>query len=147
MIEKMTYKPLQMIAEDGDDLHVIAACLQDALIPLSGIEYDEKEGYFCLVANRFCWECESETLDGNDYYTRVAAGLSFRHVTDVHKKDINIHNQHELINLLTIHQQEDDFIHLIFSGGSEIKLKIDKLNCHLKDIDEPYPTSKRPSHK
>ena len=40
----MPYAPLKIIAEDHEDLQVIAACLQDALIPLSGMEYDAKKG-------------------------------------------------------------------------------------------------------
>ena len=142
----MSYTPLQMTAEDSDDLQVMAACLQDALIPLSGIEYDQKDGHFHIIANRFCWECEPDNLDGNSYYSRVAAGIAFHHVKDVHKKGIDLHNKNELINLLTIHQEENNCIHLIFSGGSEIKLIVDKISCHLKDMDEPYPTANRPSH-
>ncbi len=141
-----TYKPLRMTAEDRDDLQVIAACLQDALIPLSGMEYDQENGHFHLIANRFCWECEPETLNGASYYARVAAGLAFHHVKDIQKKDIDLQNTHELINLLTIHNEENGSIHLIFSGGSEIKLVVDKLCCHFKDMDEPYPTPNKPWH-
>ncbi len=142
----MSYKPLRMTAEDEDDLEVLSACLQDALIPLSGMEYDIEKGHFHLIANRFCWECDPEVLEGNSYYVRVAAGLSFHHVKDVQKKGIDSENKTELVNLLTIHNRDGGCIHLIFSGGSEIKLSVDKLSCHLKDVDEPYPTPNRPSH-
>lgn len=141
-----TYKPLKIFAEDADDLQVIAACLQDALIPLSGIDYDKKGGHFHLIANRFCWECEPEDCDGNSFYARVAAGLAFHHVKEVQKKDLHLKNKEELVNLLTIHNAEDGCIHLIFSGGAEIKLKVDKLCCQLKDVDEPYCTSNKPCH-
>jgi len=142
------YTPLRMIAQDGDDLHVIAACLQDALVPLSGLEYDKEGGHFHLVANRFCWECESDDQEkGISCYTRVPAGLAFHHVTEVQKKGLDLHHTNELVNLLTIHNVESDtWVHLVFSGGSEIKLKVDKLSCHLKDMDEPYPTSNKPEH-
>ncbi|MBI2706854.1 MAG: DUF2948 family protein [Proteobacteria bacterium] len=144
-----TYTPLRMIAQDGDDLHVIAACLQDALVPLSGLEYDKEGGHFHLVANRFCWECESDDKDkGISCYTRVPAGLAFHHVTEVQKKGLDLHNTSELVNLLTIHNVENgNCIHLVFSGGSEIKLTVDKLSCHLKDMDEPYPTPNKPEHE
>ncbi|MBX9621371.1 MAG: DUF2948 family protein [Alphaproteobacteria bacterium] len=142
----MPYAPLKIIAEDHEDLKVIAACLQDALIPLSGMEYDVKQGHFHIVANRFCWECEPETLEGQPYYARVVSGLAFHHVKEVQKKCLDLHNENELVNLLTIHNMEDGCVHLIFSGGSEIKLKVDKLCCHLKDVNEPYPTSHKPSH-
>ena len=83
-----TYTPLRMMAQDGDDLHVIAACLQDALVPLSGLEYDKEGGNFHLLANRFCWECESDDQEqGISCYTRVPAGLAFHHVACRLKKN------------------------------------------------------------
>lgn len=145
-MKKMAYKPLKVLVEDAEDLQVIAACLQDALIPLSGIKYDPALKQFYLVANRFCWECEPETVGGNTYHARVAAGLAFHHVKNVQKKGLNLDQHHELVNLLTIHNSEKGCIHLIFSGGSEIKLEVDNLCCHLKDMDEPYPTSNQPKH-
>lgn len=142
----MSYKPLKVLVEDQEDLEVIAACLQDALIPLSGMNYDATLGQFHVIANRFCWECEPENVKGNDYYARVAAGLAFHHVKQIQRKGLDLKNQDELVNLLTIHNSENGCIHLVFSGGSEIKLEVDKLCCHLKDIDEPYPTSHKPEH-
>lgn len=142
-----TYMPLHMLAKDGDDLQVIASCLQDALIPLSGMEYHKEEQKFHLIANRFCWECTPETLDEKPYYMRVQAGISFHYVTDVKKKDLSLENQNELVNLLTIHDGEESYIHLIFSGGAEIRLTVDKIYCHLKDMDEPYHTVHKPSHE
>lgn len=140
------YTPLRMIAEDEDDLQVIAACLQDALVPLSGMDYDQETGKFHLVANRFCWECAPEMLEGDSFYQRVPTGLAVHHVTNIKKKDLDLQNKDELVNLLTIHDQDENYIHLIFSGGAEIRLTVDKISCHLKDVDEPYHTSNKPSH-
>lgn len=142
----MTYTPLRITAEDQDDLQVIAACLQDALIPLAGMEYDETNTQFNLLVNRFCWECEPETIEGNSYYARVVTDLVFHHVKEVHRKGLDLQSKNELINLLTIHNAENGYIHLVFSGESEIKLKVDKLVCHLRDADESYPTSNIPDH-
>ncbi len=141
-----TYTPLRMIAEDEDDLQVIAACLQDALVPLSGMEYDQEAGKFHLVANRFCWECDPEIVEDDSFYQRVPTGLAFHHVTDIKKKDLDLQRKNELVNLLTIHDGDSNNIHLVFSGGAEIRLTVDKISCHLKDIDEPYHTSHKPCH-
>jgi hypothetical protein len=143
----ISYEPLRMIVQDGNDLQVIAACLQDALVPLSGLEYDKEGECFHLIANRFCWEWEGEAAQETPCYSRVAAGLSFQHVKDVQKKGLELQNKNELINLLTIHAIDgEDSIHLVFSGGSEIKLTVERLSCHLKDMDEPYPTLNKPCH-
>ena len=108
-----TYTPLRMIAEDQDDLTLISACLQDALVPLSGLDYDPKSGQFRLLTNRFCWECDPEAMtpeesgEEKSCYTRVPAGLSFQNVKEVHKVGLNLQNQTELINLLTIQPSEE----------------------------------------
>ncbi len=141
-----TYTPLRMIAEDQDDLQVIAACLQDALVPLSGMDYDQETGSFQLIANRFCWECDPEVLEGDAFYKRVPTGLAFQHVTEIKKKDLDMQNKSELVNLLTIQDGDTNCIHLVFSGGAEIRLTVDKISCHLKDMDEPYHTSNKPCH-
>lgn len=140
------YTPLRMIAEDEDDLQIIAACLQDALVPLSGMNYDQETGTFHLIANRFCWECDPEILEGDSFYKRVPTGLAFHQVIEIKKKDLDLQNKNELINLLTIHDENINSIHLIFSGGAEIRLTVDKISCHLKDVDEPYHTCNKPCH-
>jgi hypothetical protein len=134
-----------MSAEDANDLQIIAACLQDALVPLMGMEYDQSTGKFHLVANRFCWECAPEILEGDSFYMRVPTALSFHHVTEIKKKALDLHNKHELINLMTIHDH-DNCIHLVFSGGTEIRLTVDRISCLLRDVDEPYHTINKPCH-
>ncbi|HZU89593.1 MAG TPA: DUF2948 family protein [Stellaceae bacterium] len=47
---------LRLRAEDTDDLAVISACLQDALVPVGDIAYMPEEQSFVFVANRFRWE-------------------------------------------------------------------------------------------
>src|SRR4029450_10962026 len=48
--------PLKIIARDAEDLAVVSACLQDALIPLNEMRYLPQERRFIMVANRFRWE-------------------------------------------------------------------------------------------
>src|SRR5258707_7154439 len=46
---------LRLRAEDADDLAVISACLQDALVSVRGLAYDCEARSFVFVANRFRW--------------------------------------------------------------------------------------------
>lgn len=142
-----SYTPLRMVAEDQEDLTFIAACLQDALVPISGITYEKEKALFHLVANRFCWECAIEAQEGDSLYSRVVSGLAFHNIKEVSHKGLDLHTQHELLNLLTIYvSPEHHTISLVFSGGIEIKLTTADLLCHLKDIEEPYPTPHKPEH-
>ena len=48
--------PLKLRAHDAEDLEALAACLQDALVPLAEVVYLKSEKRFVMVANRFMWE-------------------------------------------------------------------------------------------
>ena len=48
--------PLKLLARGREDLEIIAACLQDALVPLADVLYQKREKRFVMVANRFRWE-------------------------------------------------------------------------------------------
>ena len=56
--------PLKVIARDAEDLAVVAACLQDALIPLNEMRYLPQERRFIMVANRFRWERAAQGNQG-----------------------------------------------------------------------------------
>ncbi len=55
-------EPLKLRAVDANDLAVIGACLQDALVPVQDMCFLADEHRFVMVANRFCWE----KLEGPD---------------------------------------------------------------------------------
>ena len=47
---------LRLLARDEDDVAVVSALLQDAIIPGADMEFKRKTNQFFIVANRFCWE-------------------------------------------------------------------------------------------
>ena len=51
---------LKLRAVDAEDLRVLAAVLQDALVPLGDIAYQKRQKRVVLVANRFLWEDQTE---------------------------------------------------------------------------------------
>src|SRR5262249_33293455 len=52
---------LKLRARDADDLVMVAALLQDALVALADIKYLGRERRFAMMVNRFRWE---RTLPG-----------------------------------------------------------------------------------
>lgn len=47
---------MKLRAHDVADMDVIAACVQDALVPLRDIRWMKREKRFVMVLNRFLWE-------------------------------------------------------------------------------------------
>ncbi|MGB1953945.1 MAG: DUF2948 family protein, partial [Candidatus Puniceispirillum sp.] len=78
---------LRLLAHDGDDVAVLSALLQDAIIPGSDMSFDRKLNEFVIIANRFCWEIQPldgvTSSDGKPVHERRLCGICIRHVTAV----------------------------------------------------------------
>ncbi len=148
---------LKLRAEDPEDLRVIAACLQDALVPLSDIHFQEAERRFILVANRFRWEnCpdlpeapEGDVVDCGSY-ERVNCGILFDNVTAVRRRGLDQRDRGRILELLTMDVEVSDdkrmAVVMLFAGGAAIRIEGVAIKCRISDIGEPWPTQFRPSH-
>jgi hypothetical protein len=142
-------KKLKLRAEDEEDLRIISAVLQDALIAVGDIKYLPDDQRFVLIANRFCWEampCNQQTeLSPEDCFERVHTGLRFEHVTAVRQRGFDSLDAAELLELLAI-QLEAAAVVLVFAGGAAIRIETLQPLCFIEDLDEPWPTKWRPTH-
>ena len=140
---------LRLRAEDADDLAVISACLQDALVPVRDLAYDRDERAFFAVANRFRWESGFAPMPGEVGHQRVLCGLAFREVDAVAHRGFRRSDDDRILSLLAIRVEPAETgvaIHFEFSGGATIRLDAARLLCHARDLGEPWPTPWRPRH-
>ncbi|MGF1628687.1 MAG: DUF2948 family protein [Kiloniellaceae bacterium] len=160
-----TDKPLKLRAHDPADMDVVAALLQDALVPLGDMTYLAREKRFVMVANRFRWHGDpaEDTRPsspppqpaGEDVafdekgdaplFERVNSGLCFDKVERVRYRGLTPGRDDEILSLLTI-TTRPDAITLIFAGEAAVRLEVAAVRCHLEDIGEPWPTRWRPQH-
>ena len=77
---------LRLRAHDADDLQVLSACLQDAILPIGDMTYERAARRFVLVANRFCWE---RADDREPAFDRVNCGVVFDGVSAVRLRRID----------------------------------------------------------
>jgi len=135
---------LKLRAVDDEDLGVVSACLQDGLIALCDMEYLPEERRFILVANRFRWEDCAKLPDGHDF-ERVHCGLCFEAVTRVRLRNIDRRDRGRVLELLAIKPQ-GKVIDLLFAERGRVRLEVERILCHVQDLDEPWPTPWRPQH-
>jgi hypothetical protein len=140
----MTETGLKLRAVDRDDLAVIAAMLQDALMPLADMQFLPAEHRFVLVANRFCWENCDRNGDCAQY-ERVHCAVAFEGVDKVDRQGLDRACLRGIGELLTI-EVADGAVLLVFAGGGRVRLGISRLDCHIRDMGEPWPTQWRPHH-
>lgn len=154
---------LKLRARDAEDLAVISACLQDAIVDASDITFLRRERRFVLLANRFRWEARAAAGDLPDapppghgregdarfedapLYERVHCALTFDRVRAVNYRGFRRAGRGMLLNLLAI-APERGAILLSFSGGAAIRLAARGILCHMEDLGEPWPTRWRPHH-
>jgi len=136
---------LKLRAEDTEDLLVISACLQDALVPVRDLAYIPEERTFLLIANRFRWENGVRPAPGEAGLERTLCGITFSEVAAVSYSGFRRSENGRILSLLAI-RAENGKVHLEFSGGAAIRLEVACILCHAKDVGEPWPTPWQPRH-
>jgi Protein of unknown function (DUF2948) len=137
---------LKLRARDADDLQVLSACLQDAILPIGDMTFERAARRFVMVANRFCWE---RADDGDEAFDRVNCGVVFEGVNAVKLRRIDRTDRSLLLSLLAISldaQAGGAAITLLCAGNRDIRLETDGISAQLEDFDAPWPTRKRPYH-
>ena len=135
-----TFTPIRLRAEDAEDLAIVSACLQDAIVPIGEIGYLPEDRTFVMVVNRFRWEAADAVL------TRTHAALTVQGVTAVRRRAIDTANRGLILDLLAINPAETG-IDLIFAGGGGIHLEAERWRCFIEDIGEPWPAEMVPRHE
>ena len=162
--DKSAGKPLKLRAHDPADMDVVAALLQDALVPQADMAYLAREKRFVMVANRFRWHGDPIEDDrpaapapqpvGEDVafaegdappFERVNCGLCFDKVRRVRYRGLKPGGNDEILSLLTI-DSRPKAITLIFAGDAAVHLEVEAIRCHLEDVGQPWPTRWRPQH-
>ena len=136
---------LRLVALDADDLAILSANMQDALIPVPEIAYLPGEKRFALAGRRFDWvkaalgRCE-----------RAAIGLHFDRVLGVARLGFRQDETERVLNLLAVEFTPTDapagHVTLTFSGGAAIRLTVECLEARLADLGERWPCGKQPAH-
>ena len=145
----MKVKNLKLIANSDDDLRVISAHLQDAIVSPSDIAHLKKSRIFLIQLNRFMWEdVEKGVFRKNK---RIRTILKFDNVVGVYSKNINSKNKERFLDFLAIETNilPDKYyeIKLIFSGDSVIKIRLEVIEVTLDDQGSPWDSKTKPKHK
>lgn len=140
---------LRLKAVDSEDLSVIAACLQDALIPLSEMVYLATEDRFLAAFTRFRREClaDPERCAG---LTHCQSVLIFNEVEAVRHHGLDSRFGGVRLELLTMVAEPTADgaaeITLLFAGDAAVRLRVRQICVTLEDFGEPSPAPVPPAH-
>ncbi len=138
--------PLRLLAVDAEDLDVLAAHLQDALVRVADMAYLPAARRFALVGSRFDWCALQEGRKAE----RARTGLQFDYVARVSHTGFDRSANEAVLNVLHISFEETDApagvatIH--FSGGGALRLEVECLEAHVRDLGERWSAAATPAH-
>jgi hypothetical protein len=143
---------LRLIALDEDDLKIISAQLQDALVRMDELTFLPKERRFVAVLKRFDWLKVADTSDEDgQYFERRQAALRFERVLAAQYRDLPLDQKDGVEELLAVHFEASDppsgFINLIFSGGGAIRLQVECIESEMRDLGPVWRTRTKPDHR
>jgi hypothetical protein len=155
-------RPLRLIARDADDLRVISALVQDAVLTGVDLRFDARRRRFTLLLNRFRWEDRHRAETRGQGFERVRALLDFADVRVARHQGLEGRDADTVLALLSLNwEPEPDAadaepgapagpgrITLVFSGDGAIALDVECLEVQLCDVTRPYtaPSRRVPAH-
>lgn len=144
-------QPLKLLALDAEDLEVISAHLQDAVLRAADMAYVPSQKRFAAVANRFDWEGAIRDDGGRKKnFQRRRAALRFDRVLSAQLKGIRPSARSSVLELLAIRFEEtrnpEGYITLVFAGGGAIRLHVECIEAELKDLGPAWRARSRPAH-
>jgi len=144
----MNVTNLKLLATSDDDLRVVAAHLQDAIVSIQDIANLKKNRIFLIQLNRFMWEDVEKGIFRKN--KRIRTILKFDNVISVLSKNINIKKDKKFLDFLTIESNllpdKSYEIKLIFSGDAVIKIKTEVIDVTLDDQGSPWESKTQPKH-
>ena len=141
---------LKLIALDAEDLGVLSAHLQDALLRVPDMTLLKREKRFAALVNRFDWEHAITGTSGKKTFERRRAALRFERVLDAKISGIDLKDTAKVLSLLAVvsepKEEPEAFVTLHFSGGAAIRLHVECIEGELKDLGAAWATKKKPAH-
>ncbi|MBV8566470.1 MAG: DUF2948 family protein [Methylobacteriaceae bacterium] len=136
---------MKLLAFDAEDLAVVSAAFQDAIVRVADMAFLPREQRFALAAARFDWVAALQ-----DRRERCWTGLHFERVSDVKHIGVPQDTPAAMLNLLAIGFTPGDppsgEISLTFSGGASIKLTVECIEAQMRDTGPRWQTKSLPGH-
>jgi hypothetical protein len=140
-------QPLRLLALDAEDLALVSAHLQDAVVRVGDLAYLAKKKRFTLVASRFDWAAQPLGR-----LERCLTAVHFETVRTVHYGGFARERPNGLLVLLALLFEPSAIapegrIRFIFGGGATILLDVECIEAQLSDLGPRWRASSCPTHK
>jgi Protein of unknown function (DUF2948) len=139
--------PLKFVVLDEEDLEVVSAHVQDAVVKVADVHWRPQEKRLVIGLNRFDWE---SAQDLHPDFRRRRSALRFERVLTCQCRSVNPAGKDAVLNLLAVEFAETDApagaVILTFSGGAALRLEVECLEAELADLGPVWPAHGCPAH-
>ena len=137
---------LKLIALDAEDLSILSAHMQDAVMKVGDMAYLPQEKRFAFIANRFDWTM----ADTSETPLRYRAALRFERVLSAKVTGIDLKDKRQTLNMLTLQFEETSapagIVTIICAGGAAVRLEVECMEAELKDLGAAWAAKGVPCH-
>jgi Protein of unknown function (DUF2948) len=138
---------LKLQAIDEEDLAVLSAHVQDAILKVGDITYLPREHRFAIAMNRFGWEVDA---DDEGVHQRRRSALVFDRVTAAKCCNLRRDRPDAVLELLAVSFDPTvtpaGHVTLHFAGGGMLRLEVECIEARLADLGPAWATAVRPDH-
>lgn len=145
--------PLNLVARDAEDLQVISALVQDAVLTGADLTFQKSKRRFACLINRFRWEDEAAAEATKRPYERVRAMLVIEDAGAVKSQGIDRGDPETVLSILSLAWEPGEdgtgAVTLVLAGDGAVRVEVEALEVTLHDVTKPYvaPSRKKPEHR
>ena len=143
---------LKLAALDREDLQVLSAHLQDAVVKVEDMAFLPNKHCFVAMTNRFDWE-SVHTQKKPRHFQRRRSALRCERVLGAQVQNIPQAKKDTVLELLAVdfepvkEQEPEGYISFLFAGGGTIRLHVECIEVELSDLGPAWHTKRRPEHE
>ncbi|MFN3643205.1 MAG: DUF2948 family protein [Gemmobacter sp.] len=145
-------RPLALRAEAPEDVAILSALVQDAVLPAADLRYERRKRRFALLLNRFRWEDRAAAERSGRPYERVRSLLVIDFVLAAKTQGLPGRDGDTVLSLLAIAYEPGaegaGTLTLTFAGDGALRLAVECVDLTLTDVTRPWraPSGKAPQH-
>ena len=140
---------LKLLALDEEDLKIVSAHVQDAVMKVGDLNFIAASKQFVVPMHRFAWE--KEATEHRPQPERRNSVLHFDRVLSAKLSGISRGVPDDVLSLLAVTYAVTDApagtVDLVFSGGGAIRLDVECIEARLVDLGGAWGASSRPAHE
>lgn len=149
---------LKLVALDEEDLKVISAHMQDAILRVKDMAWEPGSNRFVALMNRFDWPSAQKVATNEPVvktrkkpYERRRCALRFDRVDSVQLKNISFEKSDTVLELLAISFDSDELpsgtVELVFADNCSIRLNVECIEAELNDMGVGWNVRSQPEHE